>query len=134
VTCPPCAAPPLLLLLLLLTLPDAAERRIASSRACCCCSSRVCGNLHGTPPAMPPLLATCRSAVVAERASQPALDDSQFENCATPVACRLRASGLLPRFSTWRRLSVLALRLLASLLLLLLAECRPWGPGRAGCM
>jgi hypothetical protein len=31
-------------------------------------------------PAMPPLLATCRSAAVAERASQPALDDSQLEN------------------------------------------------------
>jgi hypothetical protein len=88
------------------------------------------------PPAMLPLLATCRSAAVAERASQPALDDSQLENCATPVACKLSASGLLPRRSTCRRLSVLVVRLLASLslLLLLLLEWTPLGPGRAGCI
>jgi hypothetical protein len=86
-------------------------------------------------PATPPLLATCRSAAVADRASQPALDDSQPESCATPVACRLSASGLLPRRSTCRRLSVLVARLLASLpLLLLLLERTPLGPGSAGCM
>jgi hypothetical protein len=82
------------------------------------------------------LLATCRSAAVAERASQPALADSQPDSCATPLACRLRASGLLPRRSTCLRLSVLVVRLLASLLLLrlLLVECMPLGGGRAGCM